>query len=247
MEYPENMSAVTESYRVILVEDDIDLRDSISEYLTLSGMEVTGVGSCLDCYNALKHADFQVAVVDVSLPDQSGFVLAEYLRANTNLRIIILTARKSLEDRVQGYSSGSDIYLVKPVDTRELLAAIKSLAGRQRHYLRGEGPQHLPAKTGTWQLHKGAWTLTTPEGTKMELTSKEFRFLEALIEIPERPVGRDRLISLLGYSDDEYANRAMDSLIRRLRRKIEERTENPAPIKTVHSIGYCFTASAVIL
>ncbi len=229
--------------RVILVEDDTDLRESIEEYLTMSGFLVTGVGCCLDCYTALKTADFHVAVVDVSLPDQSGFVLAEYLRINTNLRIIILTARETLEDRVLGYSSGADLYLVKPVDTRELLAAINSLAGRQRPV----HPEtiHL-SKSGTWLLHADTWDLATPDGTLIELTSREYRFLEALLKMPGKPVGRDQLITLLGYSDDEYAHRAMDSLVRRLRRKIEDFIHIPSPIKTVHSIGYCFTSSAVI-
>jgi DNA-binding response OmpR family regulator len=228
---------------VILVEDDTDLRESIAEYLTLSGVAVTGVGSCLECYTALKGATFNVAVVDISLPDQSGFVLTEYLRINSNLSIIILTARETLEDRINGYSSGADLYLVKPVDARELLAAIKSLAKRQ--HLEQKTPLTL-SKGGTWQLHRDSWTLDAPDGSNVELTAKEFRFLEALIKIPEKPVGRDHLIHLLGYSDDEYASRAMDSLVRRIRRKIEECTHLPSPIKTVHSIGYCFTSSAVI-
>lgn len=237
------MPDTSNPYRIIFVEDDIDLRDSITEYLTLSGLSVTGVGCCIDCYAALKGADFQVAVVDVSLPDQSGFVLTEYLRKNTALGIIILTARETLEDRVHGYSSGADLYLVKPVNTKELLAAIKSLAGRQRPDQRAPLP---PAKWTPWQLQKDAWALVTPVGAALELTAKEFRFLEALISTPGKAVDRDHLIALLGYSDDEYANRAMDSLVRRLRRKIEEATQLPSPIKTIHAIGYCFTSPAVI-
>ncbi|PKN16086.1 MAG: DNA-binding response regulator [Deltaproteobacteria bacterium HGW-Deltaproteobacteria-23] len=232
-----------ETLSVIIVEDNVDLRESTLEFLTLSGLQVTGAASGLEFYQALAKNSYDVTVLDIGLPDQNGYVLSEYARNNTRMGIIILTARDNIDDRVQGYSCGADLYLVKPVDTRELLAAIISLIGRQRSK---QQESHLPAKAGTWLLLKELWTLLSPGSVMIKLTSKEFRLLEALIKNADNPVSRDQLITLLGYSDDEYANRAMDSLVRRLRRKIEGFTHLPSPIKTVHSAGYCFTAPAII-
>lgn len=229
--------------RVIIVEDDLDLRESTVEYLTLAGYDVCGVGSCLEFYRALADSSFSIAVVDVGLPDQSGYVLTEYLRKNTTMGIIMLTARDAVEDRVRGYSSGADLYLVKPVDSRELAAAIASLSVRFRDRL--PLPEQA-AQSGTWQLVRNAWRLVPPSGAPILLTSKEMQFMECLA-LKAGTVSRDTFLAALGYRDDEYASRAMDSLVRRLRRKIEEDLRLPPPIKTVHGVGYCFTAPLVIL
>lgn len=234
---------MNKNLKVIIVEDNVDLRESMLEFLSLSGIEVTGAGNGLEFYQALAKNSYDVAVLDIGLPDQNGYVLSEYARNNTSMGIIILTARDTIEDRVLGYSCGADLYLVKPVDTRELLAAIKSLIGRQRS--NQQETQSSPPN-GTWRLNKESWAIHSPVGVRIRLTSKEFRLMEALIKNAENPVSRQNLITLLGYSDDEYSNRAMDSLVRRLRRKIETFTHLSSPIKTVHSSGYCFTAPAII-
>jgi len=119
---------------VVLVEDDEDLRDSVVEWLELAGMQVSAVGSAAEFYQVLPKRDFQVAVIDVGLPDQSGHVLAQYLRANTGTAVIMLTARSTIDDKIKGYDSGADLYLVKPVDCRELSAAIVSIAQRVRKF-----------------------------------------------------------------------------------------------------------------
>lgn len=230
-------------FRVIIVEDDRDLRESIVEYLTLAGLLVTGVGSGLEFYRTLADSSFHISVVDVGLPDQCGYVLAEYIRKNTAMGVIILTARDAVEDRVKGYGVGADLYLVKPVDCRELAAAISSLAERQRP----ETPSRPPAALQeAWQLTRKSWQLVTPGGSANSLTSREMQFLELLATTPGRAIRRDALLFALGYRDDEYANRALDSLVRRLRRKIEEGSTLPSPIKTVHAVGYCFSAPIVI-
>lgn len=229
--------------RVIVVEDNRDLRESTVEYLKLAGHDVTGVGSCLEFYRAIAESSYAIAVVDVGLPDQCGFLLAEYMRKNTAMGIIILTARDAVEDRVRGYDAGADLYLVKPVDCRELAAAITSLAMRL-----GDRPP-APARavaSDSWHLDRRTWHLVPPSGPAILLTAKEMQFVECLAAKAGKPVGRDTPLAALGYRDDEYANRALDSLVRRLRRKIEEHVRMPLPIKTVHAVGYCFSGSIVI-
>jgi DNA-binding response OmpR family regulator len=181
-----------------------------------------------------------VALVDIGLPDQSGYVLAEYIRANTDMAVIILTARATVDDRVKGYDSGADLYLVKPVDCRELASAVISLAQRQQ--TRTEPHQSLPPAVENWMLCMGTWSLTAPDGSGITLTAKEMQFLELLAATPGRSVMRDTLLTKLYLRHDEYTSRSLDSLVRRLRAKITSVTGEPAPIKTAHAVGYCFSA-----
>ena len=227
--------------KVIIVEDDRDLRESLIECLTLSGLVAAGVGSALEFYREIAASAFAIAVVDIGLPDHCGYALAEFVRKNTSMGIIILTARTAVEDRIKGYGAGADLYLVKPVDCRELAAAITNLAERQRP----ETPFCPPtASQEGWHLTE-SWQLVSPTGAAVSLTAREMQFVVCLAATPGRPVRRDTLLAVLDYRDDEYGSRAMDSLVRRLRRKIEESLSIPSPIKTAHGVGYCFSAPIV--
>lgn len=223
-------------FRVIIVEDERDLRDSLVQYLRLEGLDAIGVGSCLEFYRAIAGSSFSVAVVDLGLPDQSGSSLVEFVRSNTGMGVIILTARDGMQDRLDGYHAGADLYLVKPVDCRELASAIRNLATRLT------GAPSAPITPEQWCLVRQSWHLVTPTGLVIPLTAREMEFLACLADSSGRPVKRNTLLATLGYADDEYANRAMDSLIRRLRRKIEGAWSQPSPIKTSYSVGYSFCA-----
>ncbi len=119
------------TFKIIFVEDDQDLRESIVQYLEDDGISMTAIGTAHEFISCLDSDTFDVAIIDVGLPDLSGYVLAEYARLKTDLGIIMLTARGKIEARVQGYLAGADLYLVKPVDMNELLAAITNLAKRR--------------------------------------------------------------------------------------------------------------------
>jgi DNA-binding response OmpR family regulator len=229
---------------VIIVEDHADLRDSMVAYLGNGDFHACGVGSGLEFYRILTEKVFDIAVIDVELPDQSGYVLAEYARQNTPMGIIILTARGGMEDRLRGYDSGVDLYMVKPVDCRELTAAIRNLAARLVDRL--PTPRQAAFSLKSWQLVKNSWQLVSPAGNPIRLTAKEMLFMASLAETPGKPVRRDTLLELLDYQDNEYARRAMDALVRRLRRKIEAESA-PAPVKTIHAFGYCFSAAITIV
>jgi two-component system, OmpR family, response regulator len=226
--------------KVLVIEDNHDLRESVVECLTLAGLSALGVGSASECYQALVCSEFNVALVDIGLPDQSGYVLAKYIRDNTPLAVIILTARDALDDRVKGYDSGADLYLVKPVDCRELAAAVTSLAQRQQVRIE---PQPANPAVEAWSLHLGSWKLGAPNGKTSELTAKELQFLELLAATPGRSVLRDTLLTKLYPRHDEYTSRSLDSLVRRLRAKISADTGVAVPIKTAHAVGYCFSAT----
>lgn len=241
---------MTEKNKIIVVEDDLDFRESMVEYLVLAGFDVTGVSSALEFYQNIARQAYALVVLDIGLPDQNGFVLAEYIRQNTDMRIIMLTAQSSVESKVTAYRSGADIYLVKPIDFAELAASLQSILGRLAE---PEARQsHQPQATGAAFPQEHAWKLlhtdrllVTPEGSKVSLTSKEYDLLETLAGHPGSVVERQTLLKALVYDNDDFGNRALDALIHRLRRKKEE-LEDRIPIKTIHGSGYCFSAPILV-
>lgn len=236
--------------RVIIVEDDQDLRESIIKYLTLAGHDIDGVGSALQLYQNIAKENYALAVLDIGLPDQNGLVLAEYLRSNTEMRIIMLTARTSLDDKLAGYNSGADVYMVKPVDFQELSASITNILGRLDAFPhKSIDPENSAPELSAlanvkylpWALDQRARTLHTPEGNVIELTGREFDFISCLASNGNEAVRHQVILKSLLYQDDESSKRSLESLIHRLRTKIVACC-NTVPIKTLHGIGYCFSA-----
>ncbi|MBN1928729.1 MAG: response regulator transcription factor [Chlorobiaceae bacterium] len=234
---------------IIVVEDDSDFRESLVEYLSLAGFSVAGVSSALEFYNGITRQSYQIVVLDIGLPDQNGLVLAEFIRNNTDMRIIMLTAQSSLDSKISAYHAGADIYLVKPVDLAELTASIRSLLGRIGAVMEppaaAKGPAAAPSPAMAvepgWTLSRHECSLLSPQGSKVSLTSKEFDFLEKLAASPYQVVERQELLKTLAYDNDELGNKALDALIHRLRRK-KEYLDLRIPLKTIHGVGYSFAA-----
>jgi DNA-binding response OmpR family regulator len=242
---------MAESKRIIVVEDDRDFRESMVEYLVLAGFDVTGVASALEFYQRISQQQYLMVILDIGLPDQNGLVLAEYVRNNTDMRIIMLTAQSSLDSKVTAYRSGADIYLVKPIDFAELAASLQSILGRL------DFPPTKKQDTGTpepaeereiipWKLIRNEWRLCPPEGAAIKLTSKEFDLLELLASHPNKVVERHVLLKALDYDNDEFGNRALDALVHRLRRK-KDGLNCRIPLKTAHGSGYGFSEPIIII
>jgi DNA-binding response OmpR family regulator len=240
---------MTEQRRVIVVEDDRDFCDSMVEYLKLSGLEVTGVESALDFYQQISGQRYDVVILDIGLPDQNGIVLAEYIRNNTDMRIIMLTALSSLESKINAYKAGADIYLVKPVDFSELSASIFSILGRigsahpEKEEVKTREP--LRVRVSKWKLVRNGQSLFTPEGEEINLTAKEFDLIERLALSPNDVVVRHELLKALDYENNDFGNRALDALVHRLRMK-NRNLGCRIPLKTSHGTGYSFSAPIVI-
>lgn len=228
---------------VVIIEDDRILRESLVECLELNNFNVSGAESALEFYKLIAETEPAVAIVDVGLPDQSGFVLADYIRRNTQMRIIILTARGSLEDRVKGYESGADLYLVKPVKCLELAAAVRSVAARHEEK---KCPVENVADAQSWQFARKSCELFSPEGVCIRLTDKEASFLRILAGSGEMRCSRTEFLEGLDYQHDEYGDRALNSLVLRLRKKIEKDTGAEAPIRTAHAVGFYFSDSLTV-
>ncbi len=219
---------------ILLVEDDQDLRETIAESLAIHCLPVTGVGSGIEFYQALSRQNFAVAIVDLGLPDLSGYDLVAYLRENTAVKIIILTARTALADRVKGYHAGADLYLVKPVDIEELAAAIMSIVARS--------PPPQAIASHSWLLERAAWRLVTPDGRHFRLSQKEYRILAALAASRGEPVAKETILNAVYDKAEEPSSRALDVIVSRFRSRYQEQTGSVLPLQTVSGVGFLFAA-----
>lgn len=231
---------------VIVVEDDADLRDGLIECLRLSGLQAHGVGSALEFYQELAASTFDVVVLDINLPDKDGYSIASFLSEKTSLGIIMMTGRGQAEDRIRGFTSGADLYFVKPVDPNELALAVGNLARR----LRGERsppPEPQPAAATdapplSWTLDRVHWRLISPQAKAVQLSANEMQLIERLAARGGVPVPRAELVRLLGHDALSPESRGLDAAIRRLRRKTLAMAGEQLPVQTVQAVGLVFSA-----
>lgn len=227
--------------RVIIVEDDPDLGDLLRRFLGAAGMDVRLAGSSRDMEEALKAYPADVAVLDVNLPDENGFLIAARLRDRSSMRIVMLTARAQPDDRIMGRLLGADSYLTKPVQFRELEAVIRNLIRRSR-----DAPPHSAMAAGGylaqgWDLNSDRSSLRTPKGASVPLTAGELTLLSCFLARTGSTIARGDIIAALGHDPDAYDDRALSTLVTRLRRKVEKAAGERLPIKSVRSVGYVFS------
>jgi two-component system phosphate regulon response regulator OmpR len=228
---------MTKTDRVLVVDDDPELRSLLSEYLADVGFVVDLAGDGEQMRRAVHRAQPDVIVMDLMLPGADGLTLTREIRATSNVPILMLSARGEEIDRVVGLEVGADDYLAKPFSPRELLARLRALLRRS---------QAAPPETarevvsfGPYRLDCNARRLLRgPED--VGLSTAEFELLQAFVERPNRVLSRDVLLDLLkGYERDPF-DRTIDIRVGRLRRKIESDPGNPAFIRTVRGEGYLF-------
>jgi len=231
--------------RVILVEDDRDLRAGLAGYLRASGANVAEAENGESFFGALRTGTFDVAILDVNLPDHSGFDLARRVSAVRRMGIVMLTARSGVSDRIQGYADGADIYLTKPVHGQELLLAVRNLARRVREGDAGrwaDASVHDHAAERPWRLACAAESLMSPDGKSIRLSGREIMLLEHLAGLGGQMATRVELLSMMKYDQSGKTSRSLDSLIHRLRRKAEH-AGMPLPLKIVPRVGCRFAAA----
>ena len=238
-----------EPIRAVLVEDDHDLRHGLSEYLRLSGIEVRDVPSGLELYRALRLEDFDVVILDVNLPDSSGFDLARELSAERGMGLILLTARTGRDDRIRGYAEGADLYLTKPIDGQELVLAVRNLSrrvqdGAVRRPVPTEGHRSGPA--ASWRLDMLRHCLVPPNSDAIQLSGREVMLLEFLAHAQGATVPRGTLAEKLGYGAPGGEGRGLDAVLRRLRRKVADRGLD-LPVRAIHAIGLRFSAPLLLV
>lgn len=240
--------------RIAVVEDEAPLRADLVEYLSACGHDVVGCGDGKELDRALDARPVEIIILDINLPGEGGFSIAGRLRSHSDVGIIMLTARGLNVDRVVGLEVGADVYMVKPVELRELEAQVRTLARRMRvsaspsqaeaHPAREAAPPPAapPAVPTEWIYDQLTWTLIAPDGKSIKLTGNERVFVSLLVTRPGEPVSRDEIFRALGKRGWDPADRSVDSMVRRLRAKGDQSFGHPLPIESVHSVGYAFAA-----
>jgi DNA-binding response OmpR family regulator len=228
--------------RILVVEDEPSLRNDLVEYLAMRGYATEGIGTARELRAALATAPAAIVILDIGLPDGNGFDLAGEIRARHDCGIIMLTALGEADDRIRGFESGADIYLVKHSSLREIEATVQSLMRR----LQDPRNRAVGRDADQWRLRRSTWQLVAPNRSEIKLTATELAFVTALLEKAGQPCSRDELAQLLARPQTNWDNRHLDAVVNRLRRKIKDYAQIEAPIKMIYGRGYAFSAPVSI-
>ena len=225
--------------KIALLEDDDMLRERVLlPRLADFGFSVDGMASAAELETLLGREVPDIVVLDVGLPDASGYDVARSLSARyPHMGIVMLTARRETPDRVRGLNEGADAYLSKPVEIDLLAATLHSLA--RRLY---DGAAKVPTAMTAWHLADNGWSLVGPGGGSAALTKSERRMLQCLVDAEGETVSRDRLIAAVSDNVHDFDPHRLDTLIYRLRRKVADACGEPMPLLAVHGEGYVLTS-----
>lgn len=230
---------VLDGLSVLLVEDDSELQRMLTAELEQAGLAVTAAGSFRGAQDLLDDMEFDLAVLDVMLPDGSGLDLARCLKGqDPAIGIIMLTRYDQASWRVSGFDAGADLYLPKPISPDVLRSAIATLAARLGG---GSAPSAAAAPRG-WHLNQGGWQLNAPDGATVALNQAERTFLGMLLRAGGELVPRTDVVERLADGEDDYDPHRLDMLIYRLRGKVETAGMPALPLRVVRGRGYVFIA-----
>lgn len=235
------------------VDDDADLQVVMRHYLEAEGYQILSAHSGAELLSKLESTAPDIILLDLILPDNDGLSLLGQIRSKCSAAVIVVSGKDETADRIVGLEMGADDYLTKPFEMRELSARIKAVLRRTGG---GDAPANDKAAAGNlakaprllfggWVLDRRQYQLFDSEGKPADLTSGEFRLLEALVSAPHRVLSREQLFELTrGGSDFDSYDRAIDIQIARIRKKLQDDPKNPELIKTVRGVGYMFTHDA---
>ncbi|HEV7436911.1 MAG TPA: response regulator transcription factor [Pseudorhizobium sp.] len=215
---------------LLVVDDDTRIRDLLSRYLTEQGFRITVSADAADARRKLSGLKFDLIILDVMMPGESGLSLTEALSKTKTTPVILLTAKSEADSRIAGLEAGADDYLSKPFDPRELVLRINNILRRSAS---AEGPK-------IEQVMFGPYTFSIPRkelrraAEQIRLTDREQEIMLLFALRAGDTIPRHELIG----DDAEVGERTIDVQINRLRRKIEEDPANPVYLQTVRGIGY---------
>lgn len=231
---------------ILVVDDHSEIRDLLKRFLEQHGLRVSCARDGKEMKRLLEEREFDLLVLDLMMPGEDGLTLCRELRVKSNLPIIMLTAMGEETDRIIGLEMGADDYLAKPFNPRELLARIKAVMRRT------QAETQPAAETLTRDLRFDRWLLDVnrrelvdEDGVGLSLSTAEFDLLKVFLERPQRVLSRDQLLDLARGREAVAFDRAIDTLVSRLRRKLERDPKNPELIKTIWGGGYMFSADVM--
>jgi two-component system response regulator PhoP len=230
-----------------VIEDDEDLRANLLLTLRSKKFPAWGAASAEEFYRERAVLPADIVLIDLGLPGEDGLTALRHLRQNSNLGIIVVTARGGTEHRIAGLEAGADHYFVKPVDPRELLAAIDTLWRRV-----GGKPISISPRAGDeepgriWVLSRADGCLKLPDGRKLPLSQREYEYLACLMDNPGTLFTKDALHQHLFPDLVEIDPHRVEVILSRLRQKAESQLGLTLPIRTVFGKGFAFVGATQI-
>ena len=239
---------MNETQRVLIVDDEPDVRTIVTHLLEQYGFSVEAAGDGRAMMDALKVGSFDIVLLDLMLPGEDGLSLCRRLRSISSVPVIMMTAMGEETDRIVGLEVGADDYIGKPFNPRELLARVKAVLRRTGSREETTDPESADviAFEG-WRLDTARRELYAPDGTFVLLTAAEYDLLLVFVERPNRVLSRDQLLDFTKGRTAAPFDRSIDVQLSRLRRKIEQDPKNPTMIKTVRGAGYVFSGEVTRL
>jgi len=230
---------MSDAPHILVVDDDREIRTLLRDFLEKNGFAATAVADGQETRRALSRVRFDLIVLDLMLPRESGLAICRELRQTSDVPIIMLTALGEEVDRVVGLEVGADDYLTKPFSPRELLGRIRAVLRRTMQQTR---PTEMAGPAGfafaDWHLDATARTLTHADGTVAALSGAEYRLLAVLLEHAPRVLTRAELLEIVRGRDFDPFDRSIDVRVSRLRQTLRDDARAPRIIKTVYGEGY---------
>jgi two-component system, OmpR family, alkaline phosphatase synthesis response regulator PhoP len=222
--------------QILVVDDEPRIVDIARDYLERAGFQVAAAGDGPAALEAARRARPDLVVLDLGLPGMDGLDVAKALRASGDIPIVILTARDEEVDRVLGLELGADDYMTKPFSPRELVARVRAVLRRSERATQEAGDV-LRVEDVVLDVPRMRATVA---GRVLDLTPTEFQLLAAFVAQPGRVFTRSQLLDVLHGVAFESYERAIDTHVKNIRRKLEPEPHKPRYLLTVHGIGYRF-------
>lgn len=233
------MKEMEENPRIVIVEDDPDVAQIIVQVLSEFSFETLVFHSASDFLRQLHQSAPDLCIIDLGLPDMDGIEVMQKVKEQSNCGILILTGRVHVSDRVMGLELGADDYMLKPFEPRELVARTRSIL-RRRDMPTASDSSTSVAEFAGWKFYLANNALISPQGEEFILSTTEAELLRIFVQHPNRILGREKLT---GGAELTPTDRSIDVRISRLRRKLENNSQETAIIKTVYGAGYLFLAN----
>ena len=229
--------------RVLVIDDDVELCELVTEYLQTEGFRVEAINDGTDAVEMAASGDYRLIILDVMLPGMNGFEVLRRIRGRSQIPVLMLTARGEEVDRIVGLEVGADDYLPKPFNPRELVARIRAILRRTQEEASGFVPsQPESLSLGDIELDTGSRRVQCA-GQAIELTTVEFDLLEEFLRTAGSVMKREELVErVLGRTFSPF-DRSIDMHVSKLRRKLGPHPDGSQRIKSIRSVGYLYTSS----
>ena len=228
---------------VLIVDDDAAIRELLTAYLGEFGIRASSASNGTEMQWAMEVRRFDIIILDLMLPQEDGLALCRKLRAESDIPIVMLTARAESSDKVACLEVGADDYVIKPFDPRELVARLHTILRRsagKKPAAKGQSANRITF--GGWSLDRTTRELTSAQQLVIPLSNGEFRLLLAFVEKPRVVLSRSHLLSAAQGRTMEAFDRTIDLMVSRLRQKLEADAKTPVLLRTIRGEGYFLDA-----